>query len=393
MDQFPAISSKHSPSVKGSLKFNKRIAAAVAGTALAASAVIVPQVSALEGYAVYNGQYGKIIQAYATTGTGANDVELKSVFLPNGVSVPPRCSVSSGNEDIAYKWGYNNNFYEATVIDEDGTNISALVPGPDCTEGTYTPPTTSEKPTPDPTPTTVTETATETATETETETTTETATTTTTETATSTVTVTLPTTVTEVVTPDPVTTTVNETEIVTKTSVETVTVTPSKGSSIGDFDSSIGGSSDDENSSSIGGAALLGLSALGALGLLSSGAASSASSDESAPVAGDDSQTDSEQPADGPVAGPDAKADAQKEQPATGPVGGADPKAAAQAQAVNVKNVPAGTQAAPQAAAPAQTAQQKQLANTGVQGTIVALAVGLIAAAAGAALLIFRRRA
>lgn len=146
-----------------------------------------------------------------------------------------------------------------------------------------------------------------------------------------------------------------------------------------------GDDGDDKDGSSVGGAALLGLSALGALGLLSSGANSSASSDESAPVAGDDS----EGPATGPVAGQDAKAAAQK--PATGPVGGQDPKAAAQALAANAKYVPAG-QATPKAAE-APVAQQKQLANTGVEGTIVALAVGLIAAAAGAALLVLRRRA
>lgn len=79
-----------------------------------------------------------------------------------------------------------------------------------------------------------------------------------------------------------------------------------------------------------------------------------------------------------------------------------DHKAMAQQQAENAKQyAPAKQQATPakaapaaqqQQAAPAQAAQQKQLANTGVEGTMIALAVGLIAAAAGAGLLVLRRR-
>lgn len=104
----------------------------------------------------------------------------------------------------------------------------------------------------------------------------------------------------------------------------------------------------------------LGLSALSGSALLSSG--SSASSGGQAPAA-------TSTPAVTAVAEDDS----------------VDHKAIAQQQAASA---PAAQ------AAPVQTAdQQKQLANTGVEGTLVALAVGLIAAAAGAGLLVLRRRA
>ncbi len=63
--------------------FNKRIAAALAGTALAASAIIVPQVSALEGYVSYNGVYGKIEQRLVTQTNGDTAGALENVFEPS----------------------------------------------------------------------------------------------------------------------------------------------------------------------------------------------------------------------------------------------------------------------------------------------------------------------
>lgn len=160
------------------------------------------------------------------------------------------------------------------------------------------------------------------------------------------------------------------------------------------------------------GSAALGLSALAGSALLSSGGSSaipdgdgsgpgsadlsSGSSDQDNGNGGDNGAgtgnggDDSEGPAQGPVDSPDSKATGQ--QPATGPVGGQDPKAVAQAQAANAPAAaPAKAAPAAQQAAPAPAAQQ-QLANTGVQGTLIALAAGLAAIAAGA-LLVLRRRA
>lgn len=313
--------------------FNKRIAAALAGTALAASAILVPQATAIPGYYEYNGQWGTIVSHDVGL---PNDYVGKEFFVPNGTSIPlPAAQGGGGGKfNSCFRDGVlkPDVIEEITVTDDDGATRQAYTLTPDCQAGTYTPPVTS-------TPKT-----------------------------------------TESSKP-------SESSSVTSTSV---TSEPSESSSSSSAASTTEPTTPEEPKSSlgssVGGAALVALSALGALGLLSSGANSSASSDESAPVAGDDS----EGPATGPVAGQDAKADAQK--PATGPVGGQDPKAAAQAQAANAKNVPAGTQAAPQAAAATPVAQQKQLANTGVEGTIIALAVGLIAAAAGAALLVLRRR-
>lgn len=167
----------------------------------------------------------------------------------------------------------------------------------------------------------------------------------------------------------------------------------------------------EEGSSDAAGSALLGLSALAGSALLSSGSSSAipdgdGSSDLSSGSAGSskpgtdngDSKGDSkgdktDGPATGPVATPDTKATGQGQQPATGPVAAHDPKAAAQAQAANApaaKAAPAKTAPVAQQTAPAPTAQ-KQLANTGVQGTLIALAAGLAAIAAGA-LLVLRRR-
>lgn len=73
-----------------------------------------------------------------------------------------------------------------------------------------------------------------------------------------------------------------------------------------------------------------------------------------------------------------------------------DYKVMAQQQAMNAQNAPQTP--APAAAAPVteevtpkQAAQQTQLANNGIGGTLIALAVGLLAAAAGAGLLLKRR--
>lgn len=100
----------------------------------------------------------------------------------------------------------------------------------------------------------------------------------------------------------------------------------------------------------------------------------------------------------GGVAG-DAAQNAQGQNgtaPATGPVGGQDAKAAAQAQAANA---PAYTPKGAAAAQQQPTAQQAQvaeskgyLANTGVQNTLIALVIGLLATAAGVLMLLARRR-
>lgn len=303
---------------------NKRFAAAIAGTALAASAIIVPQATAQTTWYSHNNVIG-YLQNVETQQQGS-----VTVFVPSGQQLiplsdwkdAPNCFTHNGNIATNYNGSQLlGGQIAVTSLTDESTQIVYAVNKCSKEGGDiYTPPSTV--------------------------------------TTTTTITVTPP--VTTVVETIPVTTTVDNTVTITETVVKTDTVTATAGSSLG-----LSSDDDDDNGSSIGGAVLLGLSALGALGLLSSGANSSASSDESAPVAGDDS-----------------------EGPATGSVGGQDPKAAAQAQAANAKNVPAGTQAA--AATP--VAQQKQLANTGVEGTIIALAVGLIAAAAGAALLVLRRR-
>jgi len=290
---------------------NKRFAAAIAGTALAASAIIVPQATAQTTWYSHNNVIG-YLQNVETQQQGS-----VTVFVPSGQQLiplsdwkdAPNCFTHNGNIATNYNGSQLlGGQIAVTSLTDESTQIVYAVNKCSKEGGDiYTPPSTV--------------------------------------TTTTTITVTPP--VTTVVETIPVTTTVDNTVTITETVVKTDTVTATAGSSLG---------------------------------------LSSASSDESAPVAGDDS----EGPATGPVAGQDAKADAQK--PATGPVGGQDPKAAAQAQAANAKNVPAGTQAAPQAAAATPVAQQKQLANTGVEGTIIALAVGLIAAAAGAALLVLRRR-
>jgi len=76
-----------------------------------------------------------------------------------------------------------------------------------------------------------------------------------------------------------------------------------------------------------------------------------------------------------------------------------DFKVLAQQQAVNAPAAApaaantANTAAAAPAAAPATAAQQQQLANTGISGVLTILAVGLLAAAGGAALILKRRAA
>ena len=130
-----------------------------------------------------------------------------------------------------------------------------------------------------------------------------------------------------------------------------------------------------------------------------------------APADGTDADTDADTGADAGAdsdARGDVRDDAQDrtrevgqvgEQPATGPVGEQDVKAVAQAQAANAGTAAnarnAGYTPAPQQAAAEETnqaAEQRSLADTGVQGTLVALVAGLLAAAAGVFLLIARRR-
>lgn len=130
-----------------------------------------------------------------------------------------------------------------------------------------------------------------------------------------------------------------------------------------------------EEGSSVVGGAFLGLSALAGLAFLSSqGGGSSASSDADAP-----------EPSTAPAT-PAAPTTA----PAPGPVGGPDAKAEAQASRA-AQPSPAATTAPAAPVAPEPVAEQKNLANTGVEGTLGALAIGLVAVAAGV-LLILRRR-
>ena len=130
-----------------------------------------------------------------------------------------------------------------------------------------------------------------------------------------------------------------------------------------------------EEGSSVVGGAFLGLSALAGLAFLSSqGGGSSASSDADAPA---------------PSTAPATPA-APTTAPATGPVGGPDAKTEAQAsRAAQPSQAATTAPAAP--VAPEPVAEQKALANTGVEGTLGALAIGLVAVAAGV-LLILRRR-
>ena len=140
----------------------------------------------------------------------------------------------------------------------------------------------------------------------------------------------------------------------------------------------------------------LGLSALAGSALLSSGSGSAVP---------DGSVGDSDQPAgEGPATEiTDEQPAAPGDAPATGPVTAPDPKVQAQQQAQNAQ-VRHAAPAAQQATAPkqqgevaqaqqVQQAQQSQLANTGVSGTLTVVAMGLLAALAGAAALMFRRRA
>lgn len=130
-----------------------------------------------------------------------------------------------------------------------------------------------------------------------------------------------------------------------------------------------------EEGSSVVGGAFLGLSALAGLAFLSSqGGGSSASSDADAP-----------EPSTAPAT-PAAPTTA----PAPGPVGGPDAKAEAQASRA-AQPSPAATTAPAAPVAPEPVAEQKNLANTGVEGTLGALAISLVAVAAGV-LLILRRR-
>lgn len=133
------------------------------------------------------------------------------------------------------------------------------------------------------------------------------------------------------------------------------------------------------------GSAVLGSAVLGSA-LLSSSASSDADADApDAPEApAPEGGAPAEQPATGPVDTPDTKAApvTPAEQPVAGPVAGPDAKAAAQQ---------APAQPAPAKAAPvAQATEQATLANTGVQGVLLALTVGLAVSAAGVLLLLRR---
>ncbi|MDO5670803.1 MAG: hypothetical protein Q4G50_12485 [Corynebacterium sp.] len=149
----------------------------------------------------------------------------------------------------------------------------------------------------------------------------------------------------------------------------------------------------------------LGLSALAGSALLSSGGdISSAIPDGSATPEVPGSQAPGSQaPGEGPATevtegtAPGTPSEGAAEKPATGPVSSPDVKAQAQMQALNAPAAPAkqATQPAPaaQQAAPVAQAQGGQLADTGVAGTLKALAMGMLAVVVGGALLTLRRRA
>lgn len=129
------------------------------------------------------------------------------------------------------------------------------------------------------------------------------------------------------------------------------------------------------------GSAVLGSAVLGSA-LLSSSASSDADADapEAPEAPAPEGGAPAEQPATGPVDTPDTKA--APVTPAEQPVAGPDAKAAAQQ---------APAQPAPAKAAPvAQATEQATLANTGVQGVLLALTVGLAVSAAGVLLLLRR---
>lgn len=322
--------------------FNKRIAGLVAGTALAASAVIIPQVSAQELVQNQHGVWGSLITVN-TQQHGAETV----VFLPNGVTLLPiptttpvsddaNCFTHNGNKYINYNYQQITDQAGNSVV--DGKSYGTI--GDKCATGTYTEP---EKPSESSTSSTTPEKPSESSSSSSTSSTSSSSTSSSTE--------------------------------------KPPVIEPTEDASSISDGSALG---------------LLGLSALAGSALLSSGSGS-AVADGSAASSDNKDNTPSDKgegPATGPVAGDDAKADAQQGKgPATGPVAGNDPKAAAQAQAANAPAYTKGNAPAAAEKAPAQAAAKQQLANTGVAGTMIAIAAGLLAAAAGAALLVLRRRA
>lgn len=165
---------------------------------------------------------------------------------------------------------------------------------------------------------------------------------------------------------------------------------------------------EDENGSSIGflpGWLLPVLGGLGILGLIlgssgssaaassgsSEGSGSSGSSDAEAPASdGNNGGTSGEdKPADGQATKGDNSGahDAKSDTKTPAQTKGHETKGATQNQAVNTKGSPAAQQSQTQAQ------QQRHLANTGVEGTLIALAIGLVAMATGALLLLRRRNA
>lgn len=133
----------------------------------------------------------------------------------------------------------------------------------------------------------------------------------------------------------------------------------------------------DPDKPSLGGSAGLGLSALVGSSLLLAGSSAPSGSSGGSPVTSTPAPTTTPAPSE--------------QAPSTGPVDVPDPKVVAQKQAQNAAPAP---QTAPAKASPeaAPTTQKQELAATGVSGVLTALVVGLLAAMAGAMLLVLRRR-
>ncbi|QGU03306.1 LPXTG cell wall anchor domain-containing protein [Corynebacterium comes] len=326
----------------------KRIAALVAGASIAASAVILPSAFAQGDWVEdSNGNPGRL--QTITIQQGPNDpAEPVTIFIPEGKalvgldeadnSTYAQCFTHNANESVNYNkpQALDRTGMTYTTVIVEGT--SYMIPSTTCSTTGPTKPSTSTSET-------------------------STSETSTSETSTS-------------------ETSTSETSTSETSTTETKDPKPTKDYDDKDGSALLSSGDIDDDSSLAGSAALgLGLSALAGSALLGSG--SSASSDDQAP--GPRGEAADEAPAVTTTPAAAAEADF------------VDHKAIAQQQAANAP----AAQGAPAKAAPATqeaaqvkaAAQQKQLANTGVAGTLIALAVGLIAAAAGAGLLVLRRRA
>ena len=144
MDLFPAICSRvHFTTQEGKNMLNKRIAGFAAGTALAASAVMVPQVSAQP--TTINDQAGVYQDAYWWNGPGqSGNIVSVQVFIPNGMALLTPDQYGDDNQS------HNKCYIQNSSGDESGLKHDILTPvqghpgyytvDSACLSGEYTPP-------------------------------------------------------------------------------------------------------------------------------------------------------------------------------------------------------------------------------------------------------------